>query len=85
MGGGIPDQPRGCGHRRRGIWANVLSHLCTGGPMNEFELFATKEQVDAFVSGFEAAVNLIDDDHATIFETTQLTTGEWRVDYGFIV
>ncbi len=53
--------------------------------MNEFELFATKEQADAFVSGFEAAVNLIDDDHATISETTQLATGEWRVDYGFIV
>jgi hypothetical protein len=50
--------------------------------MEDFELFATKEAAQAFVQGYRAAVDLIDDDHAYILEPYLLPTGEWRVCFG---
>jgi hypothetical protein len=50
-----------------------------------FELFSTKEEARTFVRGFEAAIELIDDDHAICQEPILTTTGEWRVDYDYHV
>ncbi len=46
-----------------------------------FELFPTKDEALAFVKGFRAAVDVIDDDHAFVGEPEQELTLEWRVNF----
>jgi hypothetical protein len=53
--------------------------------MDYFDLFGTKDAALAFVQGFEAAVTLIDDDHAFCEPPFQTVTGDWKVEYGFHV
>jgi hypothetical protein len=55
---------------------------------NDFEIFGTKEEAEAFVKGMEIARDAIDDDHLWIGEPTprvtmqSLPNGEWVVEYG---
>jgi hypothetical protein len=53
--------------------------------MSDCELFSTKEEAAAFVRGFEAAAEMIDDDHVICQEPELTTAGEWRVDYDYLV
>jgi hypothetical protein len=52
---------------------------------DNFELFSTIEEAFAFIKGYEAAIELIDDDHTFVSGAKPTGLGEWRVDYDYYV
>jgi len=50
--------------------------------MEYIELFGSKDLAEMFVLGFQAAVDMIDDDHAFCNSPEELSTEEWSVTYG---
>jgi len=48
-------------------------------------LCGTKEEALAFVKGYEAAINLIDDDQTFVLYPVLTAAGEWRVDFNYHV
>jgi hypothetical protein len=52
---------------------------------DDFALFSTKEEATAFVLGYRAAIDLIDDCETTVTEPVPTVAGDWRVDYGYHV